>query len=60
MHFYFYLLNCHVISLDWEKRAGCFALFAFLVSRDCCVALPHDATGLQFVIEVFPDHIHYF
>ena len=32
--------------LDGEERAGCFALFIFLVSRDCCVDLPHDATGL--------------
>ena len=41
------------------KRAGCFALFVFLVPRDCCVALPHDATVcLQFVIVVFPDHTH--
>ena len=45
--------------LDGEERAGCFALFVFLVSRDYFVALPHDATGfLQFVIGVFPDHIH--
>ena len=30
-----------------------------MVARDCCVALPHDATGcLQFVIVVFPDHTH--
>ena len=31
------------------------------MSRDCCVALPHDATRvrLQFVIMVFPDHTHY-
>ena len=29
------------------------------MSRDCCVALPRDATGcLQFVIVVFPDHTH--
>ena len=25
------------------------ALFVFLVSRDCCVALPRDATGLSAV-----------
>ena len=31
------------------KRAGCFALFVFLVSRDCCVALPHGVTGLSAV-----------
>ena len=28
-----------------RERAGCFALFVFLVPRACCVALPHDATG---------------
>ena len=33
----------------WEEIAGCFALFVFLVSRDCYVALPHDATGLSAV-----------
>ena len=26
---------------------GCFTLFVFLVSRDCCVALSHDATALS-------------
>ena len=30
-----------VLHLDGEERAGCFALFVCLVSRDCCVALPH-------------------
>ena len=34
-----------IISMG-EEKAGCFTLFVFLVSRDCCVALPHDATGL--------------
>ena len=34
-----------------EERAGCFALFVFLVSRECCVALPHDATGLSAVCD---------
>ena len=28
--------------LDGKERAGCFSLFVFLVSRDCCVALPND------------------
>ena len=37
--------------LDEEERAGCFALFVFLVSRDCCVAFPHDATGLSAVCD---------
>ena len=33
--------------LDGEERAGCLALFVFLVSRDCCVALHHDAMCLS-------------
>ena len=33
--------------LDGEERAGCFALFVFLMSRDCCVALPRGVTGLS-------------
>ena len=33
-------------SSSWRReRAGCVALFVFLVSRDYCAALPHDATG---------------
>ena len=29
------------------------------MSRDCCVALPHDATGLSVVCECgIPDHTH--
>ena len=35
--------------LDGEERVGCFALFVFLVSRDCCVALPNGAMGLSVV-----------
>ena len=34
-----------IISME-EERAGCFALFVSLVSRDCCVALPHDVNSL--------------
>ena len=33
------------------KRAGCFAYFVFLVSSDCCVALPRDAMGLSAVCD---------
>ena len=33
--------------LDGEEMAGCFTLFVFLKSRDCCVALPYNATGLS-------------
>ena len=37
-----------LLSSRWgRERAGCVALFVFLVSHDCCVALPHDATGLS-------------
>ena len=47
-----------IISMG-EERAGCFALFVFLVSRDCCVALPHDATGLSAVCDCgISDHTH--
>ena len=34
-----------------EKRAGCFAQFVFLVSRDYCVALPRGAMGLSAVCD---------
>ena len=37
--------------LDGEERAGCFALFVFLVSHDCCVTLPQDAMGLSAVCD---------
>ena len=37
--------------LDGEERAGCFALFVFLVSRDCCVTLPRSAAGLSAVCD---------
>ena len=39
------------IVRDGEERAGCFALFVFLVSRAYCVVLPHDATGLSAVCD---------
>ena len=37
-----------VLQSSWwaKERAGCFALFVFLVSRDFGVALPHGAMGL--------------
>ena len=34
------------------EGAGCFALFVPQVSRDCCVALPHDAIGLSAVCDL--------
>ena len=45
--------------LDEEERAGCFGLFVFLVSRDCCGALlTIPRVCLQSVIVFFPDHTH--
>ena len=37
--------------LNGEERAGCFALFVFLVSRDCCVAFSQGAQGLSAVCD---------
>ena len=49
MRYFVSILVLH--HLDGEERAGCFALFVFLVSRECCVAIPHDATGLSAVCD---------
>ena len=38
-------------SLEGEGRSDCFAKFVFLVSRDCCVALPGGAMGLSAVCD---------
>ena len=38
-------------SSDGEERAGCFAQFVLLMSRDCNVAHPHNATGLCAVFD---------
>ena len=35
--------------LDGDERAGCFASYVFLVSRNCCVALPSGVMGLSAV-----------
>ena len=37
--------------LDGEQMAGCFALFVFLASRDCCVALPPGGMSLSAVCD---------
>ena len=43
------------------KRAGCFALFVFLVSHDCvCLFLTMPGVCVQLVIVVFPGHTHFF
>ena len=45
--------------LDGEERAGCFAYFVFLVSRDCCGALPRGAINLSAVCDCgISDHAH--
>ena len=54
MFFVRYFVSILVLqSFRWGKRelVACFALCVFLVSRDCCVALPHDATGLSVVCD---------
>ena len=37
--------------LEGEERAVCFALSVFLVSGECCVALPCGTTGLSAVCD---------
>ena len=37
--------------IDGKERAGYFAKFVFLMSCDCCVALPRDAMGLSAVCD---------
>ena len=34
-----------------EERADCFVWFVFLVSRDCCLALPRSAASLSAVCD---------
>ena len=46
-----YVYSSFAIILIEEERAGCFALYVFLVSRDCCVALPRGAMGLSAVCD---------
>ena len=43
------ILVCN--HLDREERAGYFAWFVLLVSRDCCVALPRGAMSLSAVCD---------
>ena len=45
------LLSLFLQRVNLVERAGCFALFVFLVSCACCVALPYDATGLFAVCD---------
>ena len=39
------------MPIDGDERAGCFAQFVFLVSRDGCVSLPRCAMGLSAVCD---------
>ena len=48
---YFISIATCIDNFDGEERAGCFALFVFLVSCDCCVTLPRGATELSAVCE---------
>ena len=48
--FYVLLCVCPFLfcnHLEGKERASCLALFFFLVSRDCCVALTHSVMGLS-------------
>ena len=46
------IVPCFVVHSSFAIISmGNFALFVYLVSRDCCVAHPHDATGLNVVCD---------
>ena len=51
----FCIMSILVLHSSWwgREKAGCFTctVFVFLVSCDCCVALPHDDTGLSAVCD---------
>ena len=53
--FYILLLYVHscfaIIMMGKRERAGCFAKFVFLVSRDCCVAITLSVMGLSAVCD---------
>ena len=52
MFFVRYFVSILVLQSSWwGKRAGCDALFVFLVSRDGWGALPRGATGLSAVCD---------
>ena len=43
--------------MEFRWQINSFALFVFLVSRDCCVALPNDTMGLSAVCEIILTHL---
>ena len=49
VRYFMSILVCN--HFDVKERAGCFALFVFLVSRNGCVALPRGAMGLSAVCD---------
>ena len=57
-----YVLLCvqsSFVAILMGERAGCFALFVFLVSSDVeWLFLTVPQICLQFVIVAFPDHTH--
>ena len=46
-----YVHSGFVVVLVGKGRPGCLAWSVFLVSCDCCGALPHGATGLSAVCD---------
>ena len=40
-----------ILAVLSSELHGCFALFVFMGSIDCCVALPHDTTDLFAVCD---------
>ena len=41
----------YILVVQSSESWFSFALFVFPVSRDCCVAIPRDATGLSAVCD---------
>ena len=61
---FLYVHSSFAIILMGKREMFVFLFFVFLVSRDCCGALPHSILTVpqvcnQFVIMIFPDHTHY-
>ena len=46
-----YVHSSFAIILMWERELVVFTCFVFLVSDDCCVALPYNVTGLSAVFD---------
>ena len=46
-----YVHSSFAIILMGKREGGGAGCFVFLVSRDCCVALPRDAMGLSAVCD---------